>query len=137
MRTPTSPCSQFLERTSASRCHHLLKTFWGWRDYQLPDGTVIWTLPDGQTYVTLPGSALLFPTLCAPTGAAPKAKPTGERCGDRTAMMPLRTKTRAQNRAHRIATERRHNRQTRLATQAVQTTQTGPPPPDDDEPPPF
>ncbi len=52
-------------------------------------------------------------------------------------MMPLRTKTRAQNRAHRIATERRHNRQTRLATQAVQITQTGPPPPDDDEPPPF
>jgi hypothetical protein len=24
----------------------LLKTFWGWRDRQLPDGTVIWTLPD-------------------------------------------------------------------------------------------
>jgi hypothetical protein len=119
------------------RLHHLLKTFWGWRDYQLPDGTMIWTLPDGQTYVTMPGSALLFPTMCAPTGAAPKAKPTGERCGDRTAMMPLRTKTRAQNRAHRIATERRHNRQTRLATQAVQITQTGPPPPDDDEPPPF
>jgi hypothetical protein len=23
------------------RLHHLLKTFWGWRDKQLPDGTVI------------------------------------------------------------------------------------------------
>ena len=55
------------------RLHHLLKTFWGWHDYQLPDGTMIWTLPDGQTYVDHPGSALLFPTLCAPTGDAPKA----------------------------------------------------------------
>ena len=23
------------------RTHHLVKTFWGWRDKQLPDGTVI------------------------------------------------------------------------------------------------
>src|ERR1700736_2680799 len=23
------------------RTHHLVKTFWGWRDQQLPDGTVI------------------------------------------------------------------------------------------------
>ncbi|MGB9302481.1 MAG: HNH endonuclease signature motif containing protein, partial [Mycobacterium sp.] len=50
------------------RLHHLLKTFWGWRDKQLPDGTVIWDLPGGQTYVTTPGSALLFPALCTPTG---------------------------------------------------------------------
>ena len=35
---------------------------------QLPDGTVIFTLPHGQTYVTTPGSALLFPSLCAPIG---------------------------------------------------------------------
>jgi hypothetical protein len=94
---------------------------------------VIWRLPDGQTYVTTPGSALLFPSLCAPTGQLPTVDPA-ERCGERTAMMPLRTKTRAQNRAHRIATERRHNRQTRLATQ---TTQPGPPTPDAEEPPPF
>ena len=53
-------------------------------------------------------------------------------------MMPLRTTTRAQNRAHRIATERHHNRQTRLATQTTQPTQAGPAPPiDDDDPPPF
>ncbi len=44
------------------RKHHLLKTFGGWRDKQLPDGTVIWLLPDGHTYVTMPGSALLFPS---------------------------------------------------------------------------
>ncbi len=92
-----------------------MKTFWDWQDQQLPDGTVIWRLPDGHTYVTTPGSALLFPGLCAPTGDLPALqKPEKDRCGERTAMMPLRTKTRAQNRAARIATERRHNRQTRL-----------------------
>jgi hypothetical protein len=47
--------------------HHLLKTFWtGWRDEQLPDGTVIWTSPSGQKYLTRPGSRLLFPALCLP-----------------------------------------------------------------------
>ncbi len=117
------------------RSHHLMKTFWGWRDQQLPNGTVIWTLPGGHTYVTTPGSALLFPYLCAPTGNLPaRAMPGAERCSDRTAMMPLRIGTRAQNRVHRVATERRHNRQTGLAAQAAQT---GPPTPDDDEPPPF
>ncbi|WP_214516009.1 hypothetical protein [Mycobacterium tuberculosis] len=44
----------------------MLATFWGWRAQQLPDGTVIWTLPGDQTYVTTPGSALLFPALCTP-----------------------------------------------------------------------
>jgi hypothetical protein len=29
--------------------HHLMKTCWGWRDKQLPDGTLIWLLPDGHT----------------------------------------------------------------------------------------
>jgi len=99
----------------------------------MPDGTVIWRLPDGHTYVTTPGGALLFPGLCAPTGQLPTVQPT-ERCGEHTAMMPLRTTTRAQNRSHRVATERHHNRQTRLA---IHTAQTGPPTPDAEEPPPF
>ncbi len=116
------------------RLHHLMKTFHGWRDEQLPDGTVIWRLPDGHTYVTTPGSALLFPSLCAPTGDAPKTEPKAKRCTEPTAMMPLRTRARAQKRAARIATERRHNRQTRLAAQAAQPP---PPPPEDDGPPPF
>ncbi|MGE2737596.1 DUF222 domain-containing protein, partial [Mycolicibacterium vaccae] len=54
------------------RFHHLLKTFWtgpgGWYDRQHPDGTIEWTSPTGHTYTTKPGSALLFPTLCKPTG---------------------------------------------------------------------
>jgi hypothetical protein len=119
------------------RLHHLLKTFWGWRDKQLPDGTVIWELPDGQTYVTTPGSALLFPSLCVPTGELPAPEtPASDRCGNRTVMMPLRTTTRAQNRAQRVAAERQHIRQARLATQAEQTCP-APPGDSDDEPPPF
>src|SRR5271166_5059245 len=79
-RWPHKPASK---RTSASRCHHLLKTFCGWRDQQLPDGTIIWRLPDGHTYVTTPGSALLFPRLCAPTGDPPALPtPANERCGE-------------------------------------------------------
>ena len=49
------------------RFHHLVKTFWGWSDEQLQDGTVIWTSPAGDRYVTHPGSAIVFPHLRAPT----------------------------------------------------------------------
>ena len=47
------------------------------------DGTVIWTSPSGGTYVTTPGSALLFPSLCRSTGGipAPEAAMPGEMCG--------------------------------------------------------
>lgn len=104
---------------------------------QMPYGTVIWTLPGEQTYVTTPGSALQFTSLCTPTGELPSRDPAGaDRCCDRMAM-PLRTITRAQNRAHRISTERHHNRQSRLAVQRVQTCLAPPVPADDDEPPPF
>ncbi|HSS22861.1 MAG TPA: HNH endonuclease signature motif containing protein [Mycobacterium sp.] len=124
------------------RTHHLVKTFWGWRDQQLPDGTLILTSPSGRTYVTTPGSALLFPSLCLSTGGvpAPEADLPLEYCGDRTAMMPKRRRTRAQNRAHRTATERRQNQQARQAeSRQRQAAYFGPAPPDDsdDEPPPF
>ncbi len=53
--------------------------------------------------------------------------------------MPKRHRTRAQNRAQRVETERRHNRDARLAHRAESESYTGPAPPhtDDDEPPPF
>ena len=94
------------------RHHHLLKTFWagpgGWRDRQLPDGTVIWTAPDGSTHVTTPGSRLLFPELSEPTAAvivtnAPATPNTG-------LTMPRRKTTRAEDRRRRIRTEREQNR---------------------------
>ncbi|KAA1251192.1 HNH endonuclease [Mycobacterium simiae] len=120
------------------RSHHLIKTFWGWRDKQLPDGTVIWTSPSGHTYVTAPGSALLFPSLCAPTGQVPSREPEGgaDRCGDRTAMMPIRATTRAQNRAAYVAAERRQNQQARESVAAQQRPEEVPAAADD-EPPPF
>lgn len=113
--------------------HHLLKTFWGWREQQLPDGTLILDSPAGQTYVTTPGSALLFPSLCHAVGGmqAPEAAPPSDYCAQRSAMMPKRRRTRTQDRAYRVATERRQNRDARMA-------RTGPAPPDsDDDPPPF
>lgn len=122
------------------RLHHLLKTFWGWRDKQLHDGTVIWTSPSGHTYITTPGSALLFPSLCQPTGVLGVSEiPINDRCGDRSAMMPKRKRTRAQNRAHRIATERRHNRNERSTRNAHRVSFLAQPPPcgEDDDPPPF
>jgi hypothetical protein len=110
------------------RKHHLLKTFWGWRDQQLADGTVIWTLPAGQVYVTSPGSAILFPALTVPTGDAPPGRPGPDiGRGERAAMMPIRQRTRAQQRSRRITAERNHNRNARLARDRASS----------DEPPPF
>jgi hypothetical protein len=92
------------------RKHHLLKTFWtAWRDQQLPDGTVIWTSPSGHTYTTHPGSRLLFPSLCLPTGELPAVPTTHPPPADRGIMMPTRRRTREQDRAKRIHTERALN----------------------------
>jgi hypothetical protein len=102
-----------LEHTSPFRQHHLLKTFWsgphGWRDQQHPDGTITWTAPSGQTYTTRPGSRLLFPTLCLPTGQLPAAPTTELPPGQRGIMMPTRRRTRQQDRAYRISAERALN----------------------------
>ena len=115
---------------------HILKTFWGWRDRQLADGTVIWTLPGEQIYVTTPGSALLFPSLMTPTPAPKRRRTTAETEGDRAVLMPRRKTTRAQNRAKYIAAERGRNRERRRARHGALF---GPAPPPDDggEPPPF
>jgi hypothetical protein len=88
-----------------------LKTFWPrWRDQQLPDGTVIWTDPEGHTYTTHPGSRLLFPELCTPTS---EVITTGSPPAKHTAglTMPRRKTTRAEDRRRRINHERRLNTQ--------------------------
>jgi hypothetical protein len=93
------------------RKHHLLKTFGGWLNRQLPDGTMIWTAPDGQTYTTYPGSRILFPSLCRPTApvtaTAPATATTSE--PGRSLAMPRRKRTRAENRRRAIEAERRLN----------------------------
>jgi hypothetical protein len=98
------------------RRHHLLKTFWGgpdgWRDRQRPDGTIIWTSPHGHTYVTEPGSKLLFPSLCTPTAPVTITSEEAERARTQHnpgLTMPRRKRTRAQDRAQRITDDRRLN----------------------------
>ncbi|MBO0677831.1 DUF222 domain-containing protein [Mycolicibacterium sp. S2-37] len=121
------------------RTHHLLKTFGGWRDVQLRDGTLIWVGPAGDTYVTTPGSALLFPALCTPTPAVSAGESRDHR-GRRTANMPVRRRTRDQNRASRIAAERAHNQQMRQSHRRRRGEDhhlTATTSPDPDDPPPF
>lgn len=86
-----------------------MKTFWpGWDDKQLPDGTVIWTDPDGHTYTTYPGSRQLFPELCVPTAEAiVTGTPPVKRTDGLT--MPTRSATRADARRQRVDDERRRN----------------------------
>jgi hypothetical protein len=77
---------------------------------QHPDGTIVWTAPTGHTYTTRPGSALIFPTLCRPTGNLPPPPPQAlPDNAFRGVKMPTRRRTRAQNRAQRIAAERKLN----------------------------
>ncbi|KUI36004.1 HNH endonuclease [Mycobacterium sp. IS-1590] len=92
------------------RQHHLLKTFVGWREVQHRDGMIEWTSRHGQTYITHPGSRLLFPELCRPTAPA-LIDPTIDTTSDdaRTLKMPRRKQTRAQARTQAINDERRHN----------------------------
>lgn len=77
------------------RQHHRLKSFHdGWRDEQLPDGTVIWTSPTGEVYRTVPGGPDLFPDMGSST---PCQEPK-----------PLR-RNRSRERAARIARIRARN----------------------------
>ncbi len=94
------------------RKHHLLKTFGGWHDKQAPDGTVVWTSPNGQTYTTHPGSRILFPTLCRPTAAVTTrtAVSGADDAAARRLAMPRRTATRTQNRTQAINDERHTTR---------------------------
>jgi hypothetical protein len=84
------------------RQHHRLKTFGGWRDAQLADGTVVWTSPTGQIYRTAPAGAELFPQWRTPACAAPT----------------LNRRSRSKQRASRIARARKHNRQQRPINEA-------------------
>jgi hypothetical protein len=89
------------------RKHHLLKTFWcgpdGWRDEQLPDGTVVWTSPSGHVYRTAPGSSLF-----RPTGTLTVSRQPGGSL-NRGAMMPQRQRSRSGDRRYRVLAERRRN----------------------------
>ncbi len=103
---PTHPSNLAL----LCRAHHLLKTFWtgenGWAETQYSDGTIVWTSPSGRSYTTRPGGALLFPQLAAPSGRVSIVARQENSTHRRTLMMPTRRRTRADERAARIAWER-------------------------------
>ena len=119
------------------RKHHLLKTFWpAWHDEQLPDGTVIWTAPNGRTYTTRPGSRIFFPAFNTTTARLPETPTPTTTDGDRGVMMPRRRRTREQDRAYRIDAERALNAD-RVASQRADTDTRAAPRGDPDDPPPF
>lgn len=91
------------------RHHHLLKTFWqGWTNVQYPDGTIVFTDPDGQTSTSYPGSRLLFPELSEPT-APVQARGTPPPKHSAGLTMPKRRITRTEARRQRIDAERKRN----------------------------
>ena len=75
----------------------------------MPDGTIIWTAPSGQTYTTTPGGSIFFPQLATPTGELNIPPTLTAADPNRGLMMPSRKRTRAQERRYRITHERRIN----------------------------
>jgi hypothetical protein len=117
--------------------HHLLKTFYvgagGWSERQLPDGTLILTAPTGHVYTTTPGGAQFFSQLATPTGELVIPDQPEPPSPTRGMMMPKRKRTRAQDRAYRIALERQHNAARIARKQLLLSERIA----RDDEPPPF
>ncbi len=97
------------------RLHHLVKTFSGWTPTAKPNGRIQWSAPTGHTYNVAPGAAILFPhwNIETPIPRKRAISLTEETDRDTTGAhqkaMPLRTRTRAQDRAQRITTERTRN----------------------------
>lgn len=83
------------------RQHHRLKTFGGWRDVQLADGTVVWTSPSGRSYRTSPAGLDLFDPPLAPVCGTP-SRPRARRVARRRARI---ANTRAHNRVQRPLNE--------------------------------
>ena len=84
-----------------------MKTFCGWTDQQLPDGTLVLTAPTGHTYTTQPHAAAMFGALGESTGELDLPATLQTPDPDRSAMMPRRKQTRDQDRRDRINAERR------------------------------
>jgi Domain of unknown function (DUF222) len=91
------------------RKNHLMKTFDGWDDVQLPDGTVMWTSPSGKTYTTKPGSRLFYPRWDTTTSDLPPPSIVVPSARERGLMMPRRRRTRAAEDSARIKAERAKN----------------------------
>ncbi|KRD06969.1 hypothetical protein ASE48_13625 [Mycobacterium sp. Root265] len=109
------------------RLHHLIKTFCGWTPTAQPDGRIQWSAPTGHTYTKAPGAAIMFPHWNIETPIPRKRAIRLINDADLHTKMPVRKRTRAQDRAQRIKTERTRN-QLELALELAQN---------DSDPPPF
>jgi hypothetical protein len=109
------------------RLHHLIKTFCGWTPHAQPDGSIQWSAPTGHTYTTAPGASMLFPHWNIETPIPRKRAISLINDTDRDTRMPVRQRTRAQDRAQRIKAERSRN-QLQLALELADN---------DSDPPPF
>ncbi|MGE2714878.1 DUF222 domain-containing protein [Mycolicibacterium litorale] len=109
------------------RQHHRLKTFIrGWRDEQLPDGTIVWTSPSGHTYRTVPGGVELFPRIGPLACSEPKPQrrnPTRERARrlartreKHRTLRPINAARRRLESAHAYEIENRRHRNRRRRT---------------------
>ncbi|WNG81212.1 DUF222 domain-containing protein [Mycobacterium sp. ITM-2016-00316] len=115
------------------RLHHLVKTFGGWEPAAKPDGRIQWSAPTGHSYQKAPGAAILFPhwNIDTPIPRKRAISLIDDTDRDTTAprrkAMPTRQRTRAQDRAQRINTERARNQLERALERAD----------NDSDPPPF
>jgi hypothetical protein len=92
------------------RHHHMVKTFRdGWSEDQLPDGTINFTTPTGHTYTSKPTSRLFFPTVNTTSAPVTRGSPRKAMADDKTVKMPKRKRSKASDRAYRIAAERALN----------------------------
>jgi hypothetical protein len=87
----------------------LIKTFCGWTPHAHPDGSITWSAPTGHTYTKSPGAAIMFPHWNIQTPIPRKRAISLIDDTGRDIKMPVRKRTRAQDRAQRIATERTRN----------------------------
>lgn len=105
------------------RQHHRLKTFHdGWRDEQLPDGTVIWTAPTGHIHRTSPGAMEIFAPEERPRRAPSRIKETSRavrvarRREKNARLRPVNAEARRVNAARRREISRRTERNRMRAT---------------------
>ena len=107
------------------RLHHLVKTFCGWTPTAKPDGRIQWTAPTGHSYQKAPGAAILFPHWNIQT-PIPRKRAISlindtdrDTTGPHQKAMPVRQRTRAQDREYRINTERTRNQLQRTLEQVA------------------
>jgi hypothetical protein len=81
----------------------------GWSEVQLPDGTLQISTPTGHTYRSVPTSRLFFPTVATTSAPIQRGSPRAAPPDNKVTRMPKRRRSKAKDRAYRIAAERAHN----------------------------